>query len=65
MPSIKQEKMDISSSDESSDNRESGNKVRLKEFQLLNTSAPTESYVQGKVSAHKQLECRNVFQISL
>ena len=56
MPSVKQEKMDISTSDESLDNRESGNKIRLKEFQLINTSAPTESYIQGKLSAYKQLE---------
>lgn len=48
MPSIKQEKMDVSSSSEDS---EDGNvhvqRVQLKEFQILNTSVPPPSHTHG------------------
>ena len=48
MPSIKQEEMDVSSSGDSSDDHDGNvNKIRLKEFQVLNTSVPPASYSQG------------------
>ena len=46
MPSIKQEEMDVSSSGDA--------KVRLKEFQLINTSVPPASHSQGKISVRIQ-----------
>ena len=53
MPSIKQEEMDVSSSGDSSDDHDGNvNKIRLKEFQVLNTSVPPASYSQGNVSVY-------------
>ena len=40
MPSVKQEKMDLSTYQ---------NKVQLNEFQLLNTSVPPPTYTNGKL----------------
>ena len=57
MPSIKQEKMDVSSSSEDS---EDGNvhvqRVQLKEFQILNTSVPPPSHTHGKVLKRLQAQ---------
>lgn len=48
MPSIKQEKMDVSSGDSSDDQNTNENRVQLKEFQLLNTSVPPPTHIYGK-----------------
>ena len=48
MPSVKQEKMDVSSDDSSDNQNTNGNRVQLKEFQVLNTSVPPPSHIYGK-----------------
>lgn len=52
MPSIKQEKMDVSSGDSSDDQNTNENRVQLKEFQLLNTSVPPPTHIYGASKKH-------------
>ena len=48
MPTVKQEKMDVTSEDSGDDQNTKRNRVQLKEFQVLNTSVPPPSYSYGK-----------------
>ena len=48
MPTVKQEKMDVTSEDSRDDQNTKSNRVQLKEFQVLNTSVPPPTYSYGK-----------------
>jgi len=47
MPTVKQEKMDVTSEDSRDDQNTKSNRVQLKEFQVLNTSVPPPTYSYG------------------
>ena len=50
MPSIKQEKMDTSTSSDHPENPYlNTNRIQLREFQLLNTSVPPTTHTPGKL----------------
>jgi len=56
MPSIKEEKMDVSSpSDDSKDTDANVQRIQLKEFQILNTSVPPPSYSRGSSKKHDSI----------